>query len=300
MAAFEFGKHSEREEQNRHNRFGNHNNNNQDERQDQDQEELRAQRIISEPVLALKIYDSCRNKKCLTASDIGEAQAHNGMAIRPPRDANSVSIDDIRVKRITILSKEPSHFRSGYWDLEIKYEFEYNLKFIGREGHIIDVQQAHNSYISHVSMFGSVGAQVTIATDLFSGDGNIMNGEPYAMVEAKVMPLAAKIKRRRPIEPVDPDYPEASNRSQVHVTLGLYSITKLYRIVALQVESRGFVIPEPCRNLMPPNPCDFFEGLDFPMDSFAPPQKREFRAGISSNIPVEATQEEVVAEIEAE
>jgi len=68
------------------------------------------------------------------------------------------------------------------------------------------------------------------------------------------------------------------------VTLGLFSIVKLYRFVSLLVESRGFVIPPPCANVMPQNPCDFFDTLHFPMDAFAPPQKKEFKAGISLNI----------------
>ena len=71
----------------------------------------------------------------------------------------------------------------------------------------------------------------------------------------------------------------------VNVTIGLFGIIKLYRIVSLLVESKGFSIAPPCENILPPNPCEFFETLDFPMDVFSPPQKREFHAGISENIP---------------
>ncbi len=44
-------------------------------------------------------------------------------------------------------------------------------------------------------------------------------------------------------------------------------------------------IPAECEETSALNPCDFFDSLDFPMDIFAPPQKAEFFAGISSNIP---------------
>jgi len=112
------------------------------------------------------------------------------------------------------------------------------------------------------------------------------------------MALTAEIKRHRhchkhvgrDIEPQE----EGLGRHHRHIfpTIGLFSIVKLYRMVSLMVESRGFVIPPPCWDIMPPNPCDFFERLDFPMDAFAPPQKPEFKAGISGNIPAEILVEE--------
>lgn len=74
--------------------------------------------------------------------------------------------------------------------------------------------------------------------------------------------------------------------NEVLVTIGLFTIIKLFRIVNLTVDSRGFCIPEECEDgVSPLNPCEFFDSLDFPMDIFAPPQKTEFLAGISSNIP---------------
>lgn len=73
--------------------------------------------------------------------------------------------------------------------------------------------------------------------------------------------------------------------NEVVVTIGLFTIIKLYRIVNLLVESRGFCIPEECEEVSPLNACEFFDNLDFPMDIFAPPQKPEFLAGISGDIP---------------
>jgi hypothetical protein len=73
--------------------------------------------------------------------------------------------------------------------------------------------------------------------------------------------------------------------NEVLVTIGLFSIIKLFRVVNLTVESKGFMVPEESENVSPTNPCEFFNKLDFPLDIFAPPQKPEFAAGISSNIP---------------
>jgi hypothetical protein len=72
---------------------------------------------------------------------------------------------------------------------------------------------------------------------------------------------------------------------EVAVTIGLFFITKLFRIVDLKVESRGFAIPKECTSNGSVDPCDFFDKLAFPMDVFSPPQKPEFFAGVSGDIP---------------
>ena len=243
------------------------------------------ERLRSEPLLALKIYDSCRHKNCLGPSDIGPARyvegTHQaGRPVVPPEDARSVSIEDLRVRRIVIASKEPSKFKDGYWNLEIRYVFDYHLRFMGNDGVHLETIPATNSFTRRLSLFGSVGAEITMATDLFKNAETIMGGEPFVMVEAKALGLAAEITRKH--------CPGDDPPPHVNVTIGLFSIIKLYRMVSLLVESRGFVIPPACKDICPVDPCDFFNDLSFPMDSFAPPQKPEFMAGVSGDIPNEA------------
>jgi hypothetical protein len=50
------------------------------------------------------------------------------------------------------------------------------------------------------------------------------------------------------------------------------------------VQSKGFCIPKECIDQGKVNPCKYFDDLDFPMDVFVPPQKKEFHAGVSENI----------------
>jgi len=110
------------------------------------------------------------------------------------------------------------------------------------------------------------------------------------ITDGKAIPLTAEIRRHQHCHRHGEDGSRdgfAHGHRHVFPTLGLFSIIKLYRMVSLVVESRGFVIPPNCSAIMPENPCDFFDKLDFPMDSFAPPQKREFKEGISANIPAE-------------
>jgi len=44
-------------------------------------------------------------------------------------------------------------------------------------------------------------------------------------------------------------------------------------------------IPKECQDQGDINPCEYFEELAFPMDIFAPPQRKEFHSGVSENIP---------------
>ena len=122
----------------------------------------------------------------------------------------------------------------------------------------------------------------------------------HLITDGKAIPLTAEIRRHKHCHRHhDGDSRDDHGRHHhrhVFPTLGLFSIVKLYRKVSLMVESRGFVIPPSCSSIMPPNPCDFFEKLDFPMDSFSPPQKREFREGISANIPSEIILAEEIEE----
>jgi hypothetical protein len=251
-------------------------------------------KLRTEPILALKIYDSCRCKNCLTPSDLGPAMSLGGEPVHPPENARSVSIEDLNISRITILSKEPNKFKKGFYDIEIQYDFDYHLRYVSRGGTEIGVIPATNSFTQRAGLFGSVGAEVAMATDFIAGGLTTLGGEPYVAVEAKAIGLAAEIRHDfchgkhhghgSALESVESHH-HHRNRSHVFVTIGLFAMVKLFRPVSLLVESRGFVIPDSCGNIIPPNPCDFFDELDFPIDTFSPPQKREFMSGGSNNIP---------------
>ena len=237
-------------------------------------------RLRSEPLLTMKIYDSCRHKNCLAAPEIGPCRHASGPdageIIVPPHGARTAHIEDLRIRRIVISNKEPSQFRKGFWNVDIRYIFDYELRFVGDDGKFLCKESATNSFTRRCSLFGSVGAEVSMATDIFPHAETTMGGEPFVMVEAKAMGLAAEIIHRH-----------HRDEARLQATIGLFSIIKLYRMVSLLVESRGFVIPPSCGDVCPPNPCDFFGELAFPMDSFAPPQRREFMAGVSGDIPNE-------------
>ncbi|MCL2171344.1 MAG: hypothetical protein FWB71_04265, partial [Defluviitaleaceae bacterium] len=171
----------------------------------------------------------------------------------------------------------------GYYNVELKYNFEYTLVFKRPDGSIICEENAVSTHSCRQTLFGSIGTEATISTDLFAehlGGPMTFSSDPYIMVEAKAVALGAEIRRGCSHNP------DGSHRPRtVGVTIGLFGIIKLYRIVSLLVESRGFSIAPECDGCAPPNACDFFDTIDFPMDAFSPPQKPEFTGGISENIP---------------
>ena len=254
-------------------------------------------KIKEECIIAFKVYDSCRQQDCLTANEIGPARAaqniiigneqiQEGEIIDPPSNAAAVTIDNLCVKKIIIVDKSPNPFKNGFWDVDLKYVFKYRLTFREADGTPINSPVCANSIFNKkITLFGSIGSDLVIATDLFRSninDSTTLKAEPFIFVEAKAVALSAELKFQRQISPGQ-DLPPEPNR--VNVTIGLFSIVKLYHLVNLNVQSKGFCIPRECEAVSPLNPCDFFESLDFPMDSFAPPQKPEFLAGISNNIP---------------
>jgi len=260
------------------------------------EQRLDPKRLREECIIALKVYDSCRQQDCLTEDEIGPARAaecicigdehiNEGDVIDPPSNAAAVTIDRLRVNKIIIVDKEPNPFRNGFWDIDIKYVFEYRLTFREADGNPIGSVRANSIFNKKVTLFGSLGSDLVIATDLFKhhSDSTTLDAEPFVLVEAKAVALNAELRYQRRRNVGAEDFSPEPN--EVTVTIGLFTIIKIFRIVNLTVESRGFCIPEECEEISPLNPCEFFENLDFPMDIFAPPQRPEFLAGISGNIP---------------
>ncbi len=242
-------------------------------------------KTIDECLVALKIYDSCRKQDCLTEEQIGPARSaqttnigdrylYEGEIIEPPSNAASVTVERLRVKRIIIVDKEPNPFKSGYWDIDLKYVFEYRLTFREADGEVIGSVLANNIYNKKVTLFGSTNGDMVMSTDLFdSCHEKTMEAAPFILAEAKAVSLCAELKfKKHKSECGD----EGRHPSCVAVVIGLFSMVKLFRIVDLSVLSKGFCIPEETDDPCPTDPCEFFNKLDFPVDAFAPPQKKEY------------------------
>ncbi len=253
-------------------------------------------RLRQECIIALKVYDSVRLQDCLNGLEIGPARAaecgnigdevfDEGDVIDPPENAATVTADKLKIKKIIIVSKEPNPFRRGYWDIDVKYVFVYRLTFREADGQIIGRIKANSIYNRKVTLFGSVGQDLVVATDFmenFTNGNTTIEADPFVLVEAKAVILGADLRYQRKVNIGRIDF--APEPNYVVVTIGLFSIIKLFRLVNLTVESRGFCIPPQDEELSPLDACGYFDGLNFPMDVFAPPQKVEFLAGVTNEL----------------
>jgi len=245
-----------------------------------------------ENIISLKIYDCCRQQDCLDFSEIGPARAaetltlggsliSEGDIIVPPCEAAGVTMDNLRIVRIAIVDKTENCFRKGFWDVELKYVMEYRLVFRSTDANVCGCVRAMSIFNRKVTLFGSEGSELFVSTDLFGCNG-MFEAMPFIMAEGKAMPLSASIIYdycHRPCHGLSSvelsDLHQGSGAGiprAVEVTIGLFSIVKLFRLVDLAVESRGFTIPAQCEEITPVNPCEYFSNLEFPMDIFAPPE----------------------------
>ncbi|MDO5388639.1 MAG: hypothetical protein Q4F63_05335 [Clostridia bacterium] len=254
-------------------------------------------KVKDECIIALKVYDACRQQDCLESGIIGPARAavcgtfcsgitlEQGEIITPPENAAAVTVSDFKVEKVVVVSKTQNPFRVGYWDVDLKYVFSYDLVFKNVNGGTLCTIPAQSVFNKKVTLFGSITTDSLVSTDFLSAGGNSFDtsSQPFVLVESKAVALSSELVYDNCCCCND----GAVNADHVNITIGLFTIVKLFRLVNLSVESKGFCIPGECEDVSNINPCEFFDNLDFPMDIFAPPQKREFLAGISGNIPAE-------------
>ena len=206
-------------------------------------------------LLACKTYDHCRWKGCLTFEHIGPAYAtkcpttplcQEKSAITPSVGADFVTMDNLRIAKIFVLHKKPNPQRDGFWDLRIRFVFQYCLTFWDDEGNEISHISAESSYTLKTSLFGGCAERGLIYTDLFKKHIDATNG-PFVWACASATSLQAEIV----------DY-------QVHITLGFFVVLSLACFEDIPIKAKKFQLPEECENIRDSDPCDHFIDLKFP------------------------------------
>jgi hypothetical protein len=146
-----------------------------------------------------------------------------------------------------------------------------------------------------VKVFSSTDPEFCPSADGCDGCGSMIqqDNKPTVKVEvAEPLVLNARIKRIHcpKVKPYGDEYDEievddnvAAERRRilpqknVVVTIGLFSIIKLTRLVQLLIPAFNFCVPNrECIASTDENPCDLFETIDFPFDQFFPPQAFDF------------------------
>lgn len=264
--------------------------------------------ITDECVIAQKVYGKCRQQDCLRPVDantipnpamiqidssrLGETENISNAAINifaAPITPNSIiafnatvsgvqlvpntfSISDLKV-----VSVQPNAFgQDGFYDVTIKYTFAYEINLLDGNGDPIPVTlgagpgtitniSAFTTYTKVISLFGGEASDSTIVTanTLYDPQTTYNEGNvPYVQVQGIANPLTIGIGTY---------VVGAATEYHADVTIGLFTIIKLYRIVNMLVSSAGNCDVPLCDPIQPGDPCDYFNSLPFPFDDFDPP-----------------------------
>ncbi len=238
-----------------------------------------------------KVYDSCRDKDCLT--DLRVYLSHCGQEIVD----RSINVKIRKAQIIWVYSDiEPVPFNRGFYSVDLKYFFRVVLDVFCGLGKPTQVQGLA-TFDKKVILFGSEGNAKIFSSNYKFDDVDMQNWKktnlPKAVIET-VDPIAlgakvvdVKDKCCHECDETDADaIPEAicrifdsplvfgGERKRVFVTLGVFSIVKLERNVQLLIPVYDFCIPDKeCISSTDDDPCGLFEKIKFPVDEFFPPAK---------------------------
>lgn len=172
----------------------------------------------------------------------------------------------------------------AFWRVTVRYRFSYEIKLIGFAGTPLAIGLstdlagttptknficAYSEYEKQIVLCGGVGnPNIFMASNLFANNGPFtFQNAPFVNVQAKATPLAVNIGTfiAPCVEPVIcPD-------NIIGVTIGLFTIIKLFRLVSMTVTTSGNCDIPLCEVISPADPCSFFNELPFPFDDFDPP-----------------------------
>jgi len=243
---------------------------------------------------ASKIYDTCCDRDCL--EDLRCFFTPRGQEVID--QAINVRIKSSEVIQVFI-DVEPVHFNRGYYACDLSFFFLVQLEaFVAPQTQPIPVEGVC-FFDKKVILYGSEGS-VKVFSNEFEQDGVLdnqlqMSGNmPRCIVEC-VDPVALEahicevrdcyhgrcmpscVSRR-----LGGELDTCSTDKAVYCTLGLFTIVKLVRDVAMLIPVYDFCVPEKeCDGNGPPadNACDMFSRLSFPFDDFFPPANGESGCG---------------------
>jgi hypothetical protein len=269
-----------------------------------------------------KIFDSCREKDCIEDAKV---IFKNSECIRKIID-EAINVKARKAEVIDVFADiEEVPFKRGFFTVDVKFFIKVTLDFFIPNGHgpsgtkIVE-KTGLVVFDKKVILFGSEG-NVKIFKSHFVENGvdtpirsNLQQDNlPISKVEvAEPIALNARIQDIRDKffddccghinqmprhiseaighddeddEHEDHDLP----RKRVVVTLGLFTIIKLARLVQLLIPAFDFCVPhKECIASTNENPCELFETIEFPVDEFFPPQIFDFPGALETENALQA------------
>jgi len=240
-----------------------------------------------------QVYDSCRDKECL--ENLRVYLTERGQCLVD----KAINVKCRSAEVIWVFSDvEPIQFNRGFYTVDLKFFFKITLDVFTNIGQPTRVAGLA-TYDKKVVLFGSEGNAKIFTSKFKEGEFDPQlwkkSNLPKSVVEV-VDPICLNAKLVDVHEHCccdeDIDFanvPDSIQRifddglvlsgdqKRVLVTIGLFTIVKLERDTQLLIPAYDFCIPDKeCIASTEKNPCDLFEKLNFPVDEFFPPLKRDF------------------------
>ena len=236
-----------------------------------------------------KIYDSCRDKECISDVRVYLTRCSNEIIDR----AISVKPDSAELL-YAYIDVEPIQFDRGFYTVDVQYFYRVTVDAfcgIGRPQKVTGLAFFQKRTI----LYGSEGSAKIFTSQCTRKDYDVQGIEktnmPQAVVEV-VDPIVLSAKLVDKCECLFDclEIPHCvsccfddeidlfcDNSKKLFVTLGQFSIIRLERDIQIVIPQCDICMPQkeclggsgPCED-----PCDLFERFAFPVDQFFPPSKK--------------------------
>ena len=234
---------------------------------------------------AERIYDSCCDKECIENLCVAlDGSCHVDGAYRIVK-ARSVEVTDV------CLNVEPTPFNCGFYAIDITYTFSFVFDLYETPCGLPTEITGTSIYSKKAILYGGTGGNSRIFCSEGLGSSNPTDSgtsAPRACIQiTDPIVLDARLVSANcnntcggcvcTIAETDPtEIPcccQTTGGVQcINVSLGLFSIIKLTRNVAVSVPIYDFCIPKKhCDTSTGESPCDVFSKIDFPTAEFFPP-----------------------------
>ena len=232
-----------------------------------------------------RIYDSCGSKDCLRDLTVFFTE-ENTAAI----DAASA----VRVTKVSVITAtldvDSVAFQRGYYSVDETFYFLCCCEVYGAAGGVPATVTGLAVYTKRVVLYGSDGCVKRFSSGEpividpveldcctgYSGSlptATIQVSSPMALASELVPVTTPSIVPFVPAEIVELLGGALTSPvcQQVNTTIGIFSITALSRDVQLMLPSYDFCLPRKECDDSEDDPCEAFNRIDFPADSFFPP-----------------------------
>lgn len=245
-----------------------------------------------------KVYDNCREKDCIEDAvvdfvDNVQDLINNAIKVKT-KDAEVVAV---------LADLEEVPFKRGFFTVNVRYKIRVACEFCYKDvtGNIVNSSPKIGFvwFAKTVILFGSEGKikifssvdphhTMPIQCDGCNDScGGLLEQDNLPIIKVEVAePLILNTRVKKVHEKHYCGCEEESRevnsliggpQRRVVVTIGIFSIIKLVRLVQLLIPAFNFCYPnKECIASSDENPCDIFDTIEFPLDQFFPPQKFDF------------------------